>query len=54
MAPDTTVQIKGSLRFLNTTYLYMNKKPTLAMVLLLNDLPDDVHSAPTLAFLENS
>ena len=54
MAEDTTSQIRGSWRYLNSTHLYTNKKTlchsfTFDAPTLLNDLPDDVRSAPTLA-----
>ena len=54
-AQDTTAQIRGSWRFLNSTHLYTNKKKHLGHSFafdaptLWNDLPDDVRSAPTLA-----
>ena len=35
MAQDTTTQIRGSWRFLNSTHLYTNQKNTLVTVLLL-------------------
>ena len=50
---EITVQVKGSLRFLNTTNLYRNKKKCFSFVFdaatVWNDLPDDVRSVPTRA-----
>ena len=54
MTQDTTAQIRGSWRFLNSSHLYTNKKHfghsfAFDASALWNDLPDDECSAPTLA-----
>ena len=55
MAQDIAILIKGSWRFLNIKHLYTNPKKHFGhsfafdAPIVWNDLPDDVHSAPTLA-----